>query len=446
MTGTVLNIGRTGLAAARAGIELTAQNIANADNANYARRTLGRSEVVLSATIDLNPEESLGGVRASTINRAGDEFLQIEARTSQSDLARADAEIAALRDTETAIETSGLYETLVEFEAALTRLESDPLNPTLRTLALESARQLTDTFQLADRTLATAQSLTGTELSVGVDQVNTLTTQLADINTSLASARMGSARQAELLDARDAALRDLAGELAIAVAFDANGAAQVRLGGPAGEVLVQGNIATTLSASFATDGTATLALGGQAVTPQSGALAGRQAALAAQAIIRTDLDAAAAAVIAAGNAAQANGSTADGNPAAPLFSGTDARTIALALNDPRGLATAPVGAPAGSRDAQVLSGLIAAIGAADGPIAGTDALLSRLSSRISGLGTQREGLAIIAQSARSQLLSQTGVDLDTEAANLVRLQQAFEANSRVIQVAADLFDTILALR
>jgi len=44
------------------------------------------------------------------------------------------------------------------------------------------------------------------------------------------------------------------------------------------------------------------------------------------------------------------------------------------------------------------------------------------------------------------LLTETGVDLDTEAANLIRLQQAFEANSRIIQVASDLFDTILGLR
>ncbi|WP_407931998.1 flagellar basal body rod C-terminal domain-containing protein [Erythrobacter aurantius] len=43
------------------------------------------------------------------------------------------------------------------------------------------------------------------------------------------------------------------------------------------------------------------------------------------------------------------------------------------------------------------------------------------------------------------MLAESGVDLDTEAANLVRLQQAFDANSRVIQVATELFDTILGL-
>ena len=69
-----------------------------------------------------------------------------------------------------------------------------------------------------------------------------------------------------------------------------------------------------------------------------------------------------------------------------------------------------------------------------------------LSSRVSALETRSEGLSVVAASAEAELLRETGVDLDTEAANLVRLQQAFEANSRVIQVAAELFDTVLGLR
>ncbi|MDT8280723.1 MAG: flagellar basal body rod C-terminal domain-containing protein, partial [Erythrobacter sp.] len=69
-----------------------------------------------------------------------------------------------------------------------------------------------------------------------------------------------------------------------------------------------------------------------------------------------------------------------------------------------------------------------------------------LSSRVAALESRRDGLGVVAASAEAELLRETGVDLDDEAANLVRLQQAFEANSRVIQVAADLFDTILALR
>ena len=117
-----------------------------------------------------------------------------------------------------------------------------------------------------------------------------------------------------------------------------------------------------------------------------------------------------------------------------------------ALISAEGLATAPAGSPAGSRDTGNLAALLAALGAETGPAAGTDVLLLGLSSRVAALDSRREGLGVVAASAEAELLRETGVDLDTEAANLVRLQQAFEANSRVIQVATELFDTLLGLR
>ena len=44
------------------------------------------------------------------------------------------------------------------------------------------------------------------------------------------------------------------------------------------------------------------------------------------------------------------------------------------------------------------------------------------------------------------LQAQAGVDLDAEAVNLVRFQQAFQASGRVMQVASDIFDSILGIR
>lgn len=42
--------------------------------------------------------------------------------------------------------------------------------------------------------------------------------------------------------------------------------------------------------------------------------------------------------------------------------------------------------------------------------------------------------------------SESGVNLDEEAANLIRYQQFYMANARVIDTASTLFDTILGLR
>jgi flagellar hook-associated protein 1 FlgK len=40
----------------------------------------------------------------------------------------------------------------------------------------------------------------------------------------------------------------------------------------------------------------------------------------------------------------------------------------------------------------------------------------------------------------------SGVDLDTEAVDLLRYQQAYSASSRIIQVARDTFQSILDIR
>ena len=40
----------------------------------------------------------------------------------------------------------------------------------------------------------------------------------------------------------------------------------------------------------------------------------------------------------------------------------------------------------------------------------------------------------------------SGVSLDEEAADLIRYQQAYQANAKVMQTASTLFDAILAVR
>lgn len=446
MPSDLINIGRTGVAASRAALELSAQNIANASNPDYVRRRVNQSELVSTSRIGGAQASKLNGVLIGDIERFGSEFAQRQVRVSTSDLARANAEIAGLRSAETALEQSGLYEGLVDLEAAFTRLEGDPTDLALRTSAVETARQLAQTFQFADFALGSARDLAEAEVSGDVDTINGAAQALAKVNADLVGSREGSAGRAALLDARDAALRDIAGEVGIAVTLDEFGAAQVRVEGPGNPVLVDRGTAETMAATIASDGTLTLDIGGTPFAPLSGSLAGRSAALADIVVRQNELNDAAAATIARANAAQASGVSLDGSPGSPLFSGTGASDITMVLGDGAGLALAPAGAPAGSRDASNLSSLVAAIGADDGPLVAVDRSLLSLSSRIAGLDTTREGLVRINASAQAALLSETGVDLDEEAANLVRLQQAFEANSRIIQVAAQLFDTILELR
>ncbi len=446
MSTAMFSIGRSGITASRRSLELTSQNIANAANPDFARRTLGQSELVGTATIGFNTADSFGGVRVGSVERAQSALVQRQARDSASALASTAAELRGLGAAETALETTGLFDRLVGFEAALTRLESDPTNPSLRTAALESARQLAGSFNTANATLANARGLTAGETAADVATVNTLTSDLARINRELVGARDGSAAKAALLDGRDAALRALADQFGIDASFNANGTVNVQLDAAPALMLVDGGTAATLSLASAADGTVAFALDDAPFAPTNGAMAGRAAALQGMADLQVQLDTIAAAVVTIVNTAQSGGNASNGTPGQPVFAGGNAGNIAVIMTSGADLATAPTGTPAGSGDTGNLAALIGAFGADTGPVAGANTLLLELSSRVAGLDLRQTGLGIVAASAQSELLRETGVDLDTEAANLVRLQQAFEANSRVIQVASNIFDTILALR
>lgn len=446
MPTAIFTIARSGLTASRRSLELTAQNIANAQNVDYSRRTLTQGELVMTGSIGTNAQDSLGGVRPGSIERAESALVQRQARDANSARAAAEAEFFALREAESALETSGVFTGLVEYEAALTRLQNNPTEPALRLSALEAGRKMAGNFRVANGTLANARGLVQAEVSAETLQVNELANELAKINADLVGAREGTAGRAALLDARDKALRGLAEEFAIQPTFNPDGTANVTLAGTPPVALVTGANAQAVAVTFAADGTASFTVGGSAFAPGGGAMAGRAAALAEMASLQSALDGLAVSAITISNTAQAAGVGLNGNPGQPLFAGTGAGSITMVLASADGLATAPAGAPAGSRDTANLVALIAALGAPTGPSSGTDTLLLGLSSRVSALETRTQGLAVVAASAEAEVLRETGVDLDTEAANLVRLQQAFEANSRVIQAAAELFDTILGLR
>ncbi|MFB0613800.1 flagellar hook-associated protein FlgK [Aurantiacibacter poecillastricola] len=441
MSSGLLNIGKSGAMAARRALDLTAQNIANAANPDYARRTLSLAEVASQSGIGVETGSSLSGVRVDRVLRSDSLFLQNEARRTAGDLARADAELSGLTHAETAIEQAGIYTAIVDFEASLSRLASDPLGGALRAAVLEDGRRLAETFHVASNALDVATSDAQVKTEAGVERVNLLAAELTRTNIGIARARPGTSGMAALYDQRDALLRDITELTGGRAELDVLGRASVAVGG---ETLVTGIETNTLAASTNADGSLAFTVGGNAVTLSSGDLLGGSQALESIASLRTRLDDLALQVRDTLNTAQASGAAPDGSAGQPFFSGTGAADIALSLTSGSQIATAPAGSPAGSRDIGNLQALRDAL-ASGGPAQSTDTLLFDLSSAIDARSVTRDALRTIADTAQVALSSETGVDLDNEAANLLRYQQAFQANGRVIQAAADIFDTILGI-
>lgn len=126
MASDLLSIARSGVQAARIGLDVTAQNIANASSTGYVRRSAAFREVASSGGAYRIGDLSLSGVRLDGIVRNADAFRQAEVRRTESDVARASAEVSGLQNIESAIEQSGVFDAIVGFESSLQQLTQNP--------------------------------------------------------------------------------------------------------------------------------------------------------------------------------------------------------------------------------------------------------------------------------------------------------------------------------
>jgi flagellar hook-associated protein 1 FlgK len=106
----------------------------------------------------------------------------------------------------------------------------------------------------------------------------------------------------------------------------------------------------------------------------------------------------------------------------------------------------------GASDVRNASAL-AALQNADLLAGGTQTIGGAYAALVSQVGTQTQNVTV-ASTAQSALVTQfqtqqqsvSGVNLNEEAANLLQEQQIYQANSKVIQIASSLFDTILQIQ
>jgi len=453
MASDLLSIGRSGAQAARVALDVTAQNIANASSEGYVRRSARLAEVSSTGGMGAVGDVSLSGVRLEGVVRNADLFRQAEVRRTGADAARADAEVAGLENVQAAVEQSNVYNAMVGFEGSLQQLVGDPTSASLRANVIESARTMVGTFNIAASALDAVGTGLRFEATDAITQVNTLSGELARVNLRLARAADASSDQTSLLDQRDSLLQQLSAFTDVSTRINADATVELRLGGASGPLMVQGGSAGTLGMTTAGDGTISFAVSGftassAAAALTGGSLAGKAQALVKLAAVHARLDSLADTMAATVNAAQTAGITPANAAGQPLFGGGapfTAASLTLALPDGAGIATAPASAGANSRDATNLNALRTALGSAD-PVGGMDALLFDISGTVQGRTVTRDALRTIASGAQVSLQAQAGVDLDQEAVNLVRFQQAFQASGKVMQTAKDIFDTLLAIR
>lgn len=435
-------IGASGTRAYRSAMAAIAENISNASTEGYARRSVttiesGASTATMSLYIS---RANFGGTQVAGVNRASDPYLDASVRNTGMALGSATSRLRWLSDAENAMNDSstGVGQLMIGMFQNMEKLAASPTDTSLRVTTLDSISRVAQAFNQTATDLKTVSDGIATEAKASVATINQSLDALADINNSLLRAQPGTSAYAQLLDSRDSALQTLSQNMNITVSFGANDSAIVSFGD---QTLVSGNAATNVALTANSNGTLSFGLAdGTALgAPANGTLGGLFSAANTVTQRRTSLDTLAAQFTTDVNAWHAQGVTDGGTAGTALLSGTTAASLAALVTDPAQLATR---SSDGTLNGNLLtvSSVLRGNGSVEqnwtSIIAQQATLLSSTKAEFD-TATSRNDQAVAAREAVS------GVDLDLEAADLLRIQQAYSASAKILQVAKETLDSIM---
>ncbi|RXD05025.1 flagellar hook-associated protein FlgK [Sphingomonas sp. UV9] len=445
----LLSIGASGVRAYQTALSTVSENIANTGTVGYTRRTTTLAEVSsVNGGINARNSANGSGVVVVGVGRSADAYRSQAVRSAGTDLGKTETSVAWMSRIESSLGDNKLGDRLTSFFGSAQTLSADPTSVPARAVMLEAAKTAAEAFAATGKALDTAAAELDSSASQAVQSLNSLGTALAKVNDGLARTQPGSSSAAQLADQRDQLLDQMSTLTDVSTAFDDLGRATVRLGSSTGTVFVAGNESGQASFARNDEGAVQFAMTRGGVTsdlsPTGGALAGMADGAQRIAAARESLNGIASDFTAQVNAVQVQGRDLDGKPGAALFAtGTSPTDISVSLTDPRGIAAA--GATGGVRDASNLSAL-QAVRTSGGFETRTTTLIAGNAAALEQRKTVADAQGAIRDGAVASLASASGVDLDSEAVDLLRFQQAYQASSRVIQTARDTFQTILDLR
>ena len=442
-----LSIASQALAADSGALEITNNNIENANTVGYTRQvvTLSAQALVQGSSVQD------AGVSYDGFSSVRDELLQIGINQKTSDSASLSAQSASYAQLQTSFSstTSGVGAALSIFFNDLSNTSTQPTDSASRQSVLADAGQLTTAFHQASSALATTKSNADSQVVSTISQINQLSSQIASLNAQLSTLPTGQ-DGGSIQDQRDQLTTQLAGLTGISVV---NTGSAPTITTTDGSPLVMGTQSYSLQVSQASDGThRVLNAQGQDITTKlssgtlGGAITTRDTTVPA---LSSKLDDLASQFASSINAAQTSGRDQNGATGQPLFSlptdgSSAAAGISVALTSTSSLALSSDGSAGSSGNvANFMAVQTTQLASGDTP---SNAYASLVYSVGSGGSTVNSSLTAT-QASLSQLTTQQasteGVSVDEETTNLIRYQNAYTAAARVISTINDLFTTLM---
>ncbi len=229
-----LQIANNSLFANQVGLQVTGNNIANANTPGYIRQR---------AVFTPAPTQKIGdlplglGVRVEGIIQQSDKFLSERLRTAISDLAGSEAQEEAFIQLEALIgelTDTDLSTSMSNFFSAISDILNQPEDISVRNLAILEGGTLADNISLLDSRVQDIRRNVNGQIAGSANDINRLVKEIAELNINIVQTEGGTSSASEavgLRDQREVALSDLAQIVSVRTAEQPSGAISVFAGG-----------------------------------------------------------------------------------------------------------------------------------------------------------------------------------------------------------------------
>lgn len=206
-----LNIGTTGLFAAKTGLNTTAHNVANIETEGYSRQLISQSADVPISTN--NRYGMLGsGVAVNEIYQMRSQYYDEKFRSNNSTYGMYESRSYFMNEVQSylnEIELEGFTTTFDAMYDSLQELSKDPANLTVRTQVYNYAQSMCDYFNSLSTNLNKVQTECNYEVKNQVSRINSLAAQVASLTKQINTVEIGGENANDLRDQRENLIDEL---------------------------------------------------------------------------------------------------------------------------------------------------------------------------------------------------------------------------------------------
>lgn len=235
-----LEIARRALFTQQQSLDITAHNIANAETKGYSRQTGVHSATYPGLTYSLNRPTYAGimgtGVEVQEIRRMRDLFIDSDFRDENQILGEWDTKSELLQKIEYIFNEpsdTGIRTVLDEFWNSFQELSKTPESTAARSLVYQRGISLSETINHTYSQLKKLQTQVNESIEIKVRGINSLSSQIADLNDLIHKVEAAGDNSNDLRDKRDLLVDELSRIVRIHVNEDNRGMYTVSVSGAA---------------------------------------------------------------------------------------------------------------------------------------------------------------------------------------------------------------------